>query len=155
MLRDETSVDPFTEFMREAEPRIRRALTAAFGSEVGREAAAEAVSYGWEHWDRVGVMENPAGYLFRAGQRKARRMRQRREPVDQMSSGPDDPWIEPGLAPAMQRLSERQRTVVSLLHAFDWTMSEVAEFLGLSKASVQTYEARAMKKLKSALGVEQ
>jgi DNA-directed RNA polymerase specialized sigma24 family protein len=44
---------------------------------------------------------------------------------------------------------------VSLLHAFDWTMSEVAEFLGLSKASVQTYEARAMKKLKSALGVQQ
>lgn len=155
MLRDETSVDPFTEFMREAEPRIRRALTAAFGSEVGREATAEAVSYGWQNWDRVGVMENPAGYLFRVGQRKARRMRQRREPVDQMSSGPEDPWIEPGLAPAMKRLSERQRTVVSLLHAFDWTMSEVAEFLGLSKASVQTYEARAMKKLKSALGVQQ
>ena len=155
MLRDETSVDPFTEFMREAEPRIRRALTAAFGSQVGREASAEAVSYGWQNWGRVGVMENPTGYLFRVGQHKARRMRQRREPVDQMSSGPEDPWIEPGLAPAMERLSERQRTVVSLLHAFDWTMSEVAEFLGLSKASVQTYEARAMKKLKSALGVQQ
>lgn len=155
MLRDETSVDTFTEFMREAEPRIRRALTAAFGSEVGREAAAEAVSYGWQNWDRVGVMENPAGYLFRVGQRKARRMRQRREPFDQMSSGSDDPWIEPGLAPAMKRLSERQRIVVSLIHAFDWSMSEVAEFLGLSKASVQTYETRAMKKLKSALGVQQ
>ena len=52
-MRDQTKVDSFTEFVSEVEPRLRRALTAAFGSEVGREAAAEALVYGWEHWDRV------------------------------------------------------------------------------------------------------
>jgi hypothetical protein len=42
MLQDETIVDSFTEWAEEAEPRRRRALTASFGLEVGKEAAAEA-----------------------------------------------------------------------------------------------------------------
>ncbi len=64
MLRDATSVDPFTEFMREAEPRIRRALTAAFGSEIAREATAEAVSYGWQVALTGG---SPAGGVMQTG----------------------------------------------------------------------------------------
>ena len=43
----DTSTDSFTEFVREAEPRLRHALCAAFGGEVGRESAAEALAYGW------------------------------------------------------------------------------------------------------------
>ncbi len=54
MLRDQTATDTFTEFARVLEPGLRRALTAGFGSEVGREAAAEALVYGWQHWERVG-----------------------------------------------------------------------------------------------------
>jgi predicted RNA polymerase sigma factor len=70
-----TRSETFEAFFREAEPRLRRALIAAAGAEVGREAAAEALAYGWEHWDRVGAMENPAGYLYRVGRSKARRWR--------------------------------------------------------------------------------
>jgi predicted RNA polymerase sigma factor len=69
----ETQSETFTEFFREAEPRLRRALAAAAGIEAGREATAEALAYGWEHWDRVGSMENPAGYLYRVGRSKARK----------------------------------------------------------------------------------
>ena len=46
---------------------LRTTLTAALGSDVGREAAAEALAYGWEHWDRVSALENPAGYLYPVG----------------------------------------------------------------------------------------
>jgi hypothetical protein len=49
------------------------ALAAAAGIEAGREATAEALAYGWEHWDRVGSMENPVGYLYRVGRSKARK----------------------------------------------------------------------------------
>ena len=49
MLREQTAADAFSKFARSAEPGLRRALTAGFGSEVGREAAAEALVYGWEH----------------------------------------------------------------------------------------------------------
>ncbi len=110
--------------------------------------------YGWEHWERVEQMENPAGYLYRVGRDKARRMKPRKSSLQERSNPFRDPWVEPGLAPALDGLTEKQRVVVSLLHAFDWSMSEVAELLGVSKSTVQSYERRAMKKLQRALGVE-
>ena len=154
MLKDETAVARYTEFVVVAEPRLRRALTAAFGDEVGREATADTLAYGWQHWDRIGAMTNPAGYLFRVAQGRARRMRPRPVIVGPPASRVEEPWVEPGLDDALAVLSERQRVVVSLLHAFDWSMSEVAELLGVSKATVQSYDRRAMKKLQKALGVE-
>ena len=60
MLRDETAAGQFTDFMREVEPRLRRALTAGSGSDLGVEATAEALAYGWQHWERVKEMGNPA-----------------------------------------------------------------------------------------------
>ena len=49
--------DAFTSFVVEVQDRLRNALVASFGLEVGREAAHEALVYGWEHWDRVGGMD--------------------------------------------------------------------------------------------------
>lgn len=154
MLRDDTDVDGFTEFVRLLEPGLRRALTAAFGSEVGREAAAEALAYGWQHWAKVAAMDNPFGYLFRVGQNKARRMTvsSRRWSHDEVLY--EEPWAEPRFGPAWSSLSERQRVVVGLIHGFDWTHSEVAALLGVSKGTVQTYEGRALKKLRRDLGVD-
>ena len=40
------------------------------------------------------------------------------------------------------------------MHGFDWSLGEVADLLGLSRASVQTHEQRALKKLRRDLGVE-
>lgn len=153
MLRDRTGADSFTEFVRRVEPGLRRALTAGFGDEVGREATAEALAYGWEHWERVGGMDNPAGYLYRVGRDKARRAKRPTTKLGQQAGSSAEVWAEPGLNGALDGLSERQRVVVSLLHAWDWSMSEVAELLGVSKSTVQSYEARAMRKLERALGV--
>ena len=154
MLRDQTAADTFTVFARRLEPGLRRGLTAGFGSEVGREAAAEALVYGWEHWGRVEAMDNPSGYLFRVGQNKARRIAGRSRWLSRDEIVFTDPWAEPGFGPAWSSLSDRQRTVVGLVHGFDWSLGEVADLLGLSKASVQSYEQRALKKLRDDLGVE-
>ncbi len=154
MLRDETVVGQFSDFLTSNEPGLRRALTAAHGNEIGREATAEALAYAWEHWDRLRRLDNPAGYVFRVGQGKARRMRRQSRSLTDIEVTSSEPWFEPRLTLAMGKLSERQRVVVSLLHGFDWSMSEVAALIGISKASVQTHEARAMKTLKRELGVE-
>lgn len=154
MLRDETDVDGFTELVRRLEPGLRRALTAAFGSEVGREAAAEALAYGWQHWTKVAAMDNPSGYLFRVGQNKARRLAGRSRSWTHDEVLYEEPWAEPRFGPAWSSLSERQRVVVGLIHGFDWTLSEVAALLGVSKGTVQTYEERALKKLRRDLGVD-
>ena len=45
------------------------------GPELGREAAAEALVYGWEQWDRISEMANPAGYLYRVGRSRDGRMK--------------------------------------------------------------------------------
>ena len=63
MVRVDT--ETFTEFARSALVRVRAGLVAAFGPELGADATAEALAYGWEHWDRIGGMKNPAGYLYR------------------------------------------------------------------------------------------
>ena len=154
MLRDQTAADSFTDFVRLVEPGLRRGLTAGFGSDVGREAAAESLLYGWQHWDRVGGMANPSGYLFRVGQNKARRLAGRSRWLSRDEIVFTEPWAEPGFGSAWSSLSDRQRIVFGLIHGFDWSLGEVADLLGVSRSSVQSYQERALKKLRRNLGVE-
>jgi hypothetical protein len=48
----------------DTEPPPRRALVTDYGYEDGREAAAEALAYAWEHRAEVREMANAIGYLF-------------------------------------------------------------------------------------------
>jgi RNA polymerase sigma-70 factor (ECF subfamily) len=151
MVDQHTLAELFTEFVRDVEPRLRQALCAAFGGDQGRESTAQALAYGWEHWDRVREMDNPAGYLWGVGRNHARRQRFPRPifpevPIDTM------PWIEPSLPLAMARLSEKQRVAVMLIHGLEYTHSEVAELLGVSKSTVQTHAERGMAKLRNLVG---
>jgi RNA polymerase sigma-70 factor (ECF subfamily) len=143
----------FEAFFDFASPRLRRAFAAAYGTERGGEAAAEALGYAWEHWSRVRRMENPVGYLYRVGQSRTRPRRHRTTPVIWAGATADAPDIEPGLAPALRDLSESQRTAVVLVHGYGWTLREVAELLGITISTVQTHVERALTRLRSALEV--
>jgi DNA-directed RNA polymerase specialized sigma24 family protein len=154
MLRDETTTEAFSVFVKEHEVRLRHALTARFGPDVGREAAAEALAYAWEHWERVHDMESPVGYLYAVGRDRGRRMRRRRRVVFPTVPAERAPWVEPGLSQAVAGLPPRQRTVVVLLYSYEWTQLEVAEVLGISKSSVQRHGERAMARLRRKLGVD-
>ena len=61
--------------------------------------------------------------------------------------------MEPGLGDALVGIPVQQRVVVTLLHCFECTMSEVAELLGVSKATVQTHADRGMTQLRERMGV--
>jgi RNA polymerase sigma factor (sigma-70 family) len=63
------------------------------------------------------------------------------------------PWVEPELPTALRSLPEQQRVVVMLLHCFEWTTSEIAELLGVSKSTVQSYAERGMARLRAKMGV--
>jgi RNA polymerase sigma-70 factor (ECF subfamily) len=152
VLVDEAKADSFTEFVTENEARVRQSLTAVFGMERGKDAAAEALAYGWEHWDRVSTMDNPSGYLYRVGYDRARRMASKRAgfpPVEKST----EPWVEPELPRAFAGLPEQQRVVVALLYGYQWSMSEVADHLGVSKATVQTHAERGLERLRRKLKV--
>ena len=154
MLDSDTTAATFSSFVRDNEARIRHALTARYGVEVGREATAEALAYAWEHWKRVADMDNPVGYVYVVGRDRGRRLSQRRRVAFPSPPVEHSPWIEPGLAGAVARLPSRQRTVVMLLYAYEWTQQEVAEVLGISKASVQRHAERGLARLRRRLGVE-
>ena len=142
--------DAFREFVESNEPGLRRALIARYGPERGREATAEALAYGWEHWSRVRAMDNPVGYLFRVGQSRSRSKPP--QPVLFPVRGPDgDPWSEPKLPQAIAQLSDRQRTAVLLIHGYSWTYQEVANLMGTSRSSVQKHAERGMTKLRKVL----
>jgi RNA polymerase sigma-70 factor (ECF subfamily) len=153
LLSDQTRVDTFSTFVVEVEPRLRRALTATFGPDVGREAAAEALAHGWAHWDRVGAMDNPAGYLYRVGRDRGRSSPRPDYAGAAEVAVSEMPWVEPQLPHELADLPEQQRVAFTLIHGYQWTFSEVAEFMGVSKSTVQTHEGRAMNRLRDRLGV--
>jgi DNA-directed RNA polymerase specialized sigma24 family protein len=140
----------FESFVTEVEPRLRRALVAAYGSDRGREATAEALAYAWEHWDRLRHAPNRAGYLFRVAQSKNRR---RRVPVVFATTDDVEHLIEPGLRAALAALTTRQRLAVVLVHGFGWTLQEVGELTGTKGTTVQNHVSRGLRHLRTALGV--
>jgi DNA-directed RNA polymerase specialized sigma24 family protein len=150
MVRDD---EGFEDFFVVAEPRLRRALVAGYGIERGREAAAEALAYGWEHWSKVRTMKNPTGYLYRVGQSRSRA---RKAPAVFAPDSHDAvPVVEPGLVGALAQLSERQRIAVVLVHGFGWQLREVAEVTGIAVTTVQNHVERGVARLRAALEVHE
>lgn len=147
-----TDVEGFRHFFEKAEPRLRRAFVLAYGSDRGREATAEALAYGWEHWSRVRRMANPYGYLFRVGQSRTRNRGPRNAFVRRVAS--DEPWVEPALPRVLATLSERQRLAVVLVHAYGWTLGEVASLTGTSVGTVQVHLERGLARLRAGLEVQ-
>ncbi|MBO0824601.1 MAG: sigma-70 family RNA polymerase sigma factor [Actinobacteria bacterium] len=149
---DVAETDPasaFEAFFRETEPKLRRALIAAYGPDLGRDAASEALTYAWEHWERLSQMANLPGYLFRIGQTRGIR-RKRQRVLHGRPSWPDYRF-EPALPGALAALSDRQRLAVVLVHGYGYTLQEVAELTGLRKGSVQTHAARGLARLRAAM----
>lgn len=148
-----TTPRSFATFAKEAEPRLHYALSAAFGVQRARGALTDALSYAWEHWDKVGTVENPSGYVYRIAHRYALRVDRRGYPMRQVVAVNHPPWVEPGLSDALARLSPKQRQVVVLVEGFEWTHRETAELLGIAPSTVQKHLERGLVKLRSALGV--
>lgn len=154
MLLTEHDIDAFGHFVETAEPRLRPALSAALGTEVGREATVDVLSHAWENWDRVRMMANPVGYLYVTGRDRGRRSRRSPRPVFYRVDASVLPWVEPSLPAALEALPDRQQEVVVLLHCYQWTMSEVAELLGISKTTVQNHANRGLASLRHSMGVQ-
>jgi RNA polymerase sigma factor (sigma-70 family) len=153
----------FEAFVREYEPRLSRALAAAYGFEDGRDATAEALAYAWENWDRLQDVTNLPGYLFRVGQTRNRRNRKpglravpghpAARPAQFEVADHADRAFEPGLPAALAGLSHRQRIAVVLVHGYGYTLREVADLTGVRATTVQNHLARGLARLRASLGV--
>ena len=148
----DASRQEFTRFVKEAEPRLSHALAAAYGPEVGAEATADALAWGWEHWRKVRKMRNAAGYLYRVGQTKARRYFRPQAAFPSVPAA-EVPSVNPELPAVLESLTPNQRAAVVLVHGYGYTEREVAELIGISRWSVRTHVDRALIRLRSALEV--
>jgi RNA polymerase sigma factor (sigma-70 family) len=134
--------------------RLRRALVAANGVQIGNDVCADALAWAWEHRTRVLAMEHPVAYLFRVGQSSARRHRRWNREIHFPSEAKENDTTRdlPLLDEALGRLNQRQRVVVMLVHAHGNSYGEVADALGVSVATVRNQLHRGMKKLREEMG---
>lgn len=147
---DEAS-DAFARFVDVTGARLRVALVARYGVDIGVDACADALAYAWEHWDRVRAMANPGGYLFRVGQTSARRHHRANRPVQLppesgRRDGPGDG--DDGLDVLLAVLDERQRVAVVLAHVYEWTYAEIADVLDVPVGTVRNLIHRGLTKLR-------
>jgi hypothetical protein len=82
-------------------PALLQALVATYGPVDGREATVDALSWAWEHWDRLADVDHPVGYLYRVGQSATRRFLPRPVPARLAEILETQfPDVEPRLLPA-------------------------------------------------------
>jgi DNA-directed RNA polymerase specialized sigma24 family protein len=152
-LTAETDQLTYTDLVKTIEAPLRRAMIATYGTERGTEAAAEALAYAWEHWDHIGTLANPVGYLYKVGRSKAIDVLRRPKVLFPGVPQAEMPRVEPGLPRALARLSRNQRVAVWLIHGYGCRYQEVADILGTSIGSVQKHVDRALRKLRTDLEV--
>jgi RNA polymerase sigma-70 factor (ECF subfamily) len=149
--------EDFVAFAERVGGRLLRALTAVFGPDIGREAALDALAWGWLNWARLIRIGNPAGYLYRVGLNAGRREARRRD-RDLLSAdvgdraSQEDHAGDPDLRKAVQQLSPRQRAAVVMVIGHRVPLREAAETLGCSVSSLRNHVNRALRKLRAELG---
>lgn len=145
------SQSEFETFFHRHEPVLRRALVSRYGIVTGREMTVNALSVGWQRFDQIKEMTNPAGYLFTVGKNSVPLGDSCEVLVDDLVSlSRDHP--EPGnlreLAALVAVLSDSEREAVLLVHAFNYTVREAADILGLSPSTIHENANRALERLR-------
>jgi RNA polymerase sigma-70 factor (ECF subfamily) len=145
----------FEGFVGSEGPRLRQVLIARFGLDVGCEVHRDALAWAWEHRAQVMEMESPVGYLYRVAQSAARRHLRWSSRVvlvrPSASDASEDRRVDLDLAQALGRLRREQRIAVTLVHAYGWSYSDVADLLQISVASTTNHVHRGLRKLRKTL----
>lgn len=114
----------FSDFYRDVEPRIRRALVAMCGVNGAVDATAVAMVLAYRRWDEISAMDNPAGYIYRVARNAARSRASRCPP-----SPPTRPSVTWTARP-LDLLGERSDaayadgTAVAVGHLHIWLMRD-------------------------------
>lgn len=144
----------FTTFAESDALRLRQALLARFGLDVGCDVWAATLTWAWEHRGRVQDMAKPIGSLYRVAQSASRRYVRWHDRVALVPT--DETLVEDGrvdldLVDALGSLRRDQRVAVTLVHAYGWSYAEVADLLGISVAATTNHVHRGLRRLRTLL----
>jgi RNA polymerase sigma factor (sigma-70 family) len=150
----------FEAFFADEHARLQRALFVVSGNQHEAEELMQASFVAvWERWDRVGMMDDPTGYLFRtamnryrSGVRRARRMAARAF----RPTGGSDGFVaideRDALARALASLPTRQRAAVVLTELLGFDAGAAARVLRVKDATVRSLASQGRAALRSSLG---
>lgn len=139
----------FAAALADIHPRLLEALVARYGPDLGGEATDEAIAWALEHPDRLDGVRNLVAFLYRVGQSKVRptlRWRARRaDPLRDDAIVADEVRpIDPSLVDALRKLTADQRAAVLLVHAYGWTIAEVADLRNVAVTAVTNHLRRGL-----------
>lgn len=148
-----TATASFDVFIADAQFRLRRALVARYGVQLGVEACAEATAWAWANRERLLAMANPVGYLYRVGQTAVRNeSRFHRAPLLPVEIHEQElPAHDPGLHQALTRLTPDQRAAVMLVHAHGYRYAEAADLLDIPVSTLKNHLHRGSRRLRKLL----
>jgi RNA polymerase sigma-70 factor (ECF subfamily) len=142
----------FEGFFEDQKDRLLRILSVITGSRAEAEdLAQEAFTRVFERWEKVGSMDDPAGYLHRTAmnlfRNQYRRAKVRLAKV--VGIGPDQDVFKPvedrdAAARALGSLTPRQRAALVLTEAMGYSGEEAGQLLGIKASTVWalTHQAR-------------
>ena len=146
----------FEAWYRREHPRLLTAMVVMCGDiDAARDLTAEAFARALERWDRVGAMDNPAGWTYAVAVNLARRRWRRRAAEERLTSA-----IPPGVATSEDRvdvwravasLPLQARTAVVLRYLGSMTEPEVAAAMGVSVGTVSSSLSVARRRLAALL----
>lgn len=145
----------FEDFYNEQYASVVRSLSITLGnSQLGREAADEAMTRLYANWSKVGRYDNPAGWAYRVGLNWARswhRKAARRLPFAERAAVVPAPVVDIALHEALQALDVKFRAVVVCRYLLDWSTEQTASALNIRPGTVKSRLSTAMDKLRVAL----
>jgi RNA polymerase sigma-70 factor (ECF subfamily) len=123
------------------------------------EIAQDAFLVVWERWDRVGAMQDPAGYLFRVAMNTARKRFRRAAIAARLglarSAGPDP--IDAAddrttIGAALRALTPRQRLAIVLTELLDLPARDAAAVMGVKESTVRALSTQGRAAMRSQIG---
>ena len=155
-----TQASAFEEFFRGEHARLFRALCLVTGDRHEAEDVLQvAFLKVFERWDRVGLMEDPQGYLYRAAmnefrsryRRAARAARQvfGSHPHDDAFATIDD---QDAVVRALRGLIPQQRAAIVLTSLLGYTSEEAGDMLGIAASTVRVLTTRAREAMRAKVG---
>jgi RNA polymerase sigma factor (sigma-70 family) len=154
-----TGVQSFEEFF-EAESRamFRRLCLVTGSRQEAEEVMQDAFLKVFEKWDRVGQMEDPAGYLYRTAfnlfarrsRRAAMALRRTigmRDSKDEFAAADARFMVDEGLA----KLSPRQRAAIVLTELLGYSSEGAGQVLGVQPGTVRALASQGRAAMRHAL----
>jgi RNA polymerase sigma-70 factor, ECF subfamily len=154
-IREESAVEDrtaaFEEFFAAERTRLHHALFAITGSRAEAEdIAQDAFLRVWERWDRVGSLDDPAGYLHRTAMNVFRDRRRRLVLSLKRAVYPSAPPNEYDAVEArsvavsvLGSLPPRQRAAVVLTEGLGYSAEEAGRMLGIKGSTVRALHHQA------------